>query len=55
MLDAIYSPGSAMDDETIANMKAGNADSLSRGNGSNKCLIIWGEKENSWKTSQEAA
>lgn len=29
-----------MDDKTIANMKAGNADSLSRGNGSNKRLII---------------
>lgn len=44
MLDAIYSPRSAMDDKTIVNMKAGNADSFSRGNGSNKCLIISGEK-----------
>lgn len=44
MLDVIYSPGSVMDDKRIENRKAGNADSLSRGNVNNKCLIIWEEK-----------
>lgn len=38
-LEAIYSPGSGMDDKTIMNMKAGRADSLSRGDGNNKSLI----------------
>lgn len=38
-LEAIYSPGSGMDDKTIVNMKAGRADSLSRGDGNNKSLI----------------
>lgn len=45
MLEAIYSPGSAMDDKTIVSMKAGKADSLSRGDGNNKSLISWGEKK----------
>lgn len=44
MLEAIYSPGSAMDDKTIVSMKAGKADSFSRGDGNNKSLISWGEK-----------
>lgn len=38
-LEAIYSPGSGIDDKTIVNMKAGRADSLSRGDGNNKSLI----------------
>lgn len=44
MLEAIYSPGSAMDDKTIVSMKAGKADSLSRGDGNNKSLISWEER-----------